>query len=613
MGSMADKEHGHIEPAWWLQDEGHFLLPLNRKVIYQHRQRDNAPVTAQSMETLFHNVLDDNPADVHQLFFNTRPSVFDSSDEDGTFEDGYESNEDGVQRITDTFCGLRRNFLCDPPQLALRPIADPYCTKPKPYRGPAEEAERIGQQLVNEEEQTKRKAEKRRQKKKRQKERRRQQKLEKENRSEEKNEESVNAKPVLPHCEECVDGVRECGDVDANMNCEAAVCPQHVAVESKLPSGAAGNVPGLRVAAKVSRVKPEREAGSVVATDRSPSEDEWDMSSSFVSKAANQIKRKLNIKPKAERKEIEKKKAEKKPEHPVDSTSLSDKILELAVQGNSMANTGRYEEAVALFTEAIKYDPKEYRLFGNRSYCYERLQQYSRALSDAHTALTLNPSWPKGYFRKARALAGVKKYAEAIEAFQQVLEIDDSCEDAEFELLQIQTKLMMERGFTQQQCEETLKLYGSFEQALEALSSSAQKAGSSHVGSGSSTCLSDGDDKDFVRVKKHSTQNKHKDKAPVPLPAQQPCKLFPIWIGNVTTRISEDSLRVMFESVGAIHSVRMLQDRFCAFINFTTKEGAERAIAELQGMELEGTKLVIRYPDNSYRTQGGATRGGSAH
>ncbi|XP_032898292.1 tetratricopeptide repeat protein 31 [Amblyraja radiata] len=421
----------------------------------------------------------------------------------------------------------------------------------------------------------------------------------------------VTAQPVLPHCEERVDGVRECGDVGANMNCEAAVPPQHVAVESKLPSGAAGNVPGLRVAAKVSRVKPEREAGSAVATDRSPSEDEWDMSSSFVSKAANQIKRKLNIKPKAERKEIEKKKAEKKPEHPVDSTALNDKILELAVQGNSMANTGRYEEAVALFTEAIKHDPKEYRLFGNRSYCYERLQQYSRALSDAHTALTLNPSWPKGYFRKARALAGVKKYAEAIEAFQQVLEIDDSCEDAEFELLQIQTKLMMERGFTQQQCEETLKLCGSQERALEALSSSAQKAGSNHVGS--SACLSDGDDKDFVRVKKHSTQNKHKDKAPVPLPAQQPCKLFPIWIGNVTTRISEDSLRVMFESVGAIHSVKMLQDRFCAFINFTTKEGAERAIAELQGMELEGTKLVIRYPDNSYRTLGGATRGGSAH
>ncbi|XP_078264399.1 uncharacterized protein LOC144598295 [Rhinoraja longicauda] len=543
---MADNEHGHIDPAWWLQDEGHFLLPLNGKVIYQHNQRAKAPVTAQRMETLFKNVLEDNPVDVHQLFFNTQSSVYDSSDEDGAFEDGFESNEDGEQRYTGTFCGLRRNFLCEP-QLALRPIPDYNCTKLNPYRGTAEEADRIGQQLVNEEEQTKRKAERRRLKKKRQKERRRQQKLENGNRSEGESEESVNAKPVLSHCEGRVDRGRDCGDLDGDINCDAATSPEHV-LEGNKPGVASRILPSVRVAAaKDSKVKRERQAGGVIATDRSlsQSEDEWDLSSSFVSKAANQIKRKLNIKPKAEKKEMEKKKAEKKPEPPVDSTALNDKIRELAEQGNSMVNEGRYEDAVAYFTEAITYDPKEYRLFGNRSYCYERLQQYSRALSDAHTALTLNPSWPKGYFRKARALAGVKKYAEAIEAFQQVLLIDNSCEDAEFELLQVQIKLMMERGFTQQQCEETLKVCGSFEQALEALSSSAPRAGAGPASASASASLSNTDDKGFIQVKKHSTHNKHK--APAPVPTQPPSKLFPVWIGNITTRITEDSLRVMFE------------------------------------------------------------------
>ncbi|XP_051866362.1 tetratricopeptide repeat protein 31 [Pristis pectinata] len=617
---MSDRDPEHIDPSWWLEDEDHFLLPLKHKVnIYQHNQQDNPTVNTQNMETLFKNMLEDNPVNVHQFLFNeesaiTQLHVFDSSEEDGTYDDEDEddSNDGSDQRYPDTFCGLRRSFLCDPPvqSAGLKNISNPYYIKgSNSYRGSAEEAERIGQELVQEEEQAKRKAEKRRLKKKRQKERRRQQKLEKENRSEGKIEANVNDKEVLSKKESCTDGEQDSGEVGESINNDVATSPEKGPLACKKQSTNSKNGHSIKVAAKHSKVKRDREGESESTADKSPSqsEDEWDMSSSFVSKAANQIKRKMNIKPKAERKEAERKKAEKKLEHPVDSNTLNAKILELAVQGNSMANKGRYEDAVGYFTEAIKYDPKEYRLFGNRSYCYERLQQYSRALNDAHIALTLNPSWPKGYFRKARALAGVKRYAEAIEAFREVLRIDSSCKDAEFELLQVQTKLMMERGFTQQQCEETLKIHGSFEQALEVLFSSAQKPRNSHINS--SISIVDGDDKDFVRVKKHS--NQQKNKPVVSVSAQHPRKLFPIWIGNVTTRITEESLRMIFETVGTIHSIRMLQDRFCAFINFTTKQGAERAIAELQGIELEGTKLVIRHPDNNYKNLG-AGRAGAA-
>ncbi|XP_067884744.1 tetratricopeptide repeat protein 31-like isoform X2 [Heterodontus francisci] len=551
---MSGRGRGGTDPIWWLENEDHYLSTLKHKVnIYQHNLQDNPTVTPQSVKNLFKNLVENDPVKVHQCIFNEEPAMMeqhvfgiDSSEEedDYTYEVEDYSNDDDDHNHLDcvnTFCGLRRNFLYDTPELSsrLKNITDPYNIKgSNSYRDSAEEAERIGQELVNEEEQAKKKAEKRRLKKKRQKERRRQQKLEKENRSENKIGETVNDKKVMSKKESCSDG-----EEDAD-------------------------------------------------------EDEWDMNSSFVSKAANQIKRKMHIKPKSERKENEKKKGERKPEQTADSNALNEKILELAVQGNCMANKGRYEDAVGFFTEAIKYDPKEYRLFGNRSYCYERLQQYSRALSDAQIALSLNPSWPKGYFRKARALAGVKKYIGAIEAFQEVLRIDSSCKDAEWELLQVQMQLLMERGFTQQECEESLTKYGSLEQVL---SSSAQKPRNSHINT--SICVSDEDDKDFVRVKK--SKNKP---APVLVQAQlqQPRELFPIWIGNVTTRVTEEALRTLFETVGTIHSIRMLQDRFCAFINFTTKQGAERAIAELQGTELEGTKLVIRHPDNNYKNLGAA-------
>lgn len=48
------------------------------------------------------------------------------------------------------------------------------------------------------------------------------------------------------------------------------------------------------------------------------------------------------------------------------------------------------------------------RLFGNRSYCYEKLRCYEEALRDAQVALGLQPGWPKGLFRKGKALRGLK-------------------------------------------------------------------------------------------------------------------------------------------------------------------------------------------------------------
>ncbi|XP_078411413.1 uncharacterized protein LOC144688523 isoform X10 [Cetorhinus maximus] len=478
---MSGRGREQTDPIWWLENEDHYLSTLKHKVnVYQHNLQDNPAVTTQRVERLFKNLVENNPMEVHPCIFNEDTvrmehhgfgvESSEEEDDDYTYEDEDYSNDDDDHNVN-TFCGLRRNFLSDIPELSSKhkDITDPYSIQDSnSYRGSAEEAERIGQELVNEEEQAKRKAEKRRLKK----------------------------KKVLSKKESCSDGEED---------------------------------------------------------------DE---------------------------------------EQTADSNALNAKILELAVQGNSMANKGRYGDAVEYFTEAIKYDPKEYRLFGNRSYCYERLKQYSRALSDAQIAVNLNPSWPKGYFRKARALAGVKRYIEAIEAFQEVLRIDSSCKDAEYELLQVQMQLMMERGFTQQQCEEILSKYGSLEQVLL---SSAPKPRNSHINT--SIYVSDEDDKDFVRVKK----SKNKPASLLVQPQlQQPRELFPIWIGNVTTRITEEALRTKFETVGIIHSIRMLQDRFCAFINFTTKQGAERAIAELQGTELEGTKLVIRHPDNNYKNLGAA-------
>ena len=45
-------------------------------------------------------------------------------------------------------------------------------------------------------------------------------------------------------------------------------------------------------------------------------------------------------------------------------------------------------------------------------------------------------------------------------------------------------------------------------------------------------------------------------------------------------------------------SVRVLPDRYCAFVNFGDKKGASLAMQHLQGLEFHGNRLKIKFPDN---------------
>uniref|UniRef100_A0A8C3KEW8 Uncharacterized protein n=1 Tax=Calidris pygmaea TaxID=425635 RepID=A0A8C3KEW8_9CHAR len=91
-------------------------------------------------------------------------------------------------------------------------------------------------------------------------------------------------------------------------------------------------------------------------------------------------------------------------------------------------------DAVQAFTEAVKLNPREHRLFGNRSYCYEKLQRYEEALRDAEMSLRLQPGWPKGFFRKGKALRGLKRYAEAARTFEELLRLDSANAEASAQL-----------------------------------------------------------------------------------------------------------------------------------------------------------------------------------
>ena len=70
-------------------------------------------------------------------------------------------------------------------------------------------------------------------------------------------------------------------------------------------------------------------------------------------------------------------------------------FLEKVRQSNAACQSGDFERAVALYTEAIQLDPANHILFSNRSAAHIKMGQFAKALQDAVKAKELNPEWPK--------------------------------------------------------------------------------------------------------------------------------------------------------------------------------------------------------------------------
>lgn len=293
--------------------------------------------------------------------------------------------------------------------------------------------------------------------------------------------------------------------------------------------------------------KPQTQAKS---TEEDP---EWDVSSAFFANAASHIRPKGTSRKSRDNKENEAKK-----ETNGHTDMMSKKSASLTGKGIKLVQEGQYAQAVTMFTEAIKCDPNDYRFFGNRSYCYSCLEQYPQALADAERSIQLAPEWPKGYFRKGIALMGMKRYSEAEKAMEKVLRLDKDCEEAVTDLLNCKVLQLMEHGFDEMQSVYLLEKFTT----VQAVLSSDVLKGTAHD----------------------------------PLTLQTgPCPS--LWVGNVTTELTEKHLWDLFKTCGEIESIRVLHERFCAFVNFKDTNMAARAMEKLNGYCIENTRLVVRYPD----------------
>ncbi len=95
----------------------------------------------------------------------------------------------------------------------------------------------------------------------------------------------------------------------------------------------------------------------------------------------------------------------------------------LCLQGYTYRKMGQYEKSVELVSKGILLDPKPVR-YANRGYGFLALGNYTAALADAETGLSLDTSYTTNYGVKALALSGLGRNPEALGTIGQGLELD---------------------------------------------------------------------------------------------------------------------------------------------------------------------------------------------
>ncbi|MCG8619395.1 MAG: RNA-binding protein [Desulfobacterales bacterium] len=77
-----------------------------------------------------------------------------------------------------------------------------------------------------------------------------------------------------------------------------------------------------------------------------------------------------------------------------------------------------------------------------------------------------------------------------------------------------------------------------------------------------------------------------------------------IYIGNFVDRITEDTIRTMFEAFGEVESVKIIKDRFSGrsrgygFVEMPSNAEADKAIKALNGNIVEKKPMKVNHADS---------------
>ncbi|KAF5362409.1 hypothetical protein D9756_002661 [Leucocoprinus leucothites] len=126
---------------------------------------------------------------------------------------------------------------------------------------------------------------------------------------------------------------------------------------------------------------------------------------------------------------------------PPPSNVVSQKLTQMVTgakdEGNALFKVGQAQQAIQRYTTAaslaIQRPPWEANQFmreelsttvSNRSAAYFEAHDYVSALADAESVIAIRRNWPKGHYRKAKALLGMSRPKDAADAVKLGLSYD---------------------------------------------------------------------------------------------------------------------------------------------------------------------------------------------
>lgn len=90
-----------------------------------------------------------------------------------------------------------------------------------------------------------------------------------------------------------------------------------------------------------------------------------------------------------------------------------------------------------------------------------------------------------------------------------------------------------------------------------------------------------------------------------------------LFVGNLSWNTKDDSLRTLFSTVGTVVSAQVITDRYTGrsrgfgFVEMSTDEESEKAMAELNGKDLDGRQISVNEARERQENGGGARGGGN--